>query len=172
MRRALAVLAAALLLAPAGVAQEEQQTRRTVHLTDHDCEAGPDRFCIRPSSVTVHEGEKLVLEIVNRGQVDHNLTADPAVPEAVAEHVQTEPIPPNDSARVEIPWEALSTAREEMESSNLTLECGFDGHAALGERLTVTIGDAEQRPQPGFTVWAALGGISLAALAWSRRRES
>lgn len=170
MRRALAVLAAALLLVPVGLAQEEQQTRRTIHLTDHDCEAGPDRFCIRPSSVTVHEGEKLVLEIVNRGDVEHNLTAGPAVPEAVAQHVQTEPIAPDDSARVEIPWEALSTAREEMESGNLTLGCGFDGHAALGERLTVTIGDPEERPQPGFTTWAALAAISLGALAWSRRR--
>lgn len=170
MRHGLWLVLVLLLGASLAAAQQSDRHIARVKLDDRGCPAGPNRFCIRPSSVQVDEGEKLVLEVTNAGRVEHNLTAAPGTPETLAEHLHVDRLAPNGTATVRIPWANMSAAREQAGSRNLTLQCGFPGHAALGETLILSIGPAEtQQPQPGFGALAAVAGVAVAALLVQRR---
>lgn len=172
MRWLIGVLAAAVLLAPASLAQDQADTRRVqVTLQDEGCPAGPDRFCVQPSEITVDEGRTLVLEVENRGHVRHNLTAAGSSPRVLAEAVDVAPLPPNGSTEVTLTWETLESASEDAGSSQLVLACGFDGHEDLGERLTLQIGEDEEQPQPGFGAWAALAAVGLACAIGGRAKR-
>lgn len=174
MMRAWPVLLAVVLLAvPAALAQDEAPEKRRVrvNLTDQGCPSGPNRFCVLPSRIQVDEGRTLVLEVQNTGRVRHNLTAASESPDVLAKQIEMAPLAPNGTATVRLTWETLLQAREAAGSANLTLACGFDGHAALGERLTLTVGEpSQEQPQPApGAAWLLLGGAA-AALALARRR--
>lgn len=169
MRRLGLAAALFLVLVPAVAAQDAADTRRVeVSLQDEGCPAGPDRFCVRPAEVTADEERRLVLEVTNEGSVRHNLTAAPGSPEALAEAVDVAPLAPDETAEVALSWDTLSAAREAAEGP-LELVCGFEGHAALGERLVVQVGAGEQNPQPA--PGAPLAALAVVGAALVLRRE-
>ncbi len=167
------MLALVVSIVPVAVGQDEADTRRVeVELEDEGCPAGEGRFCVLPSTITVNEGRTLLLEITNGGEVRQNLTAAPGSPAVLREAVDLAPLEPNGTATLELAWEDLEAARGEVEGRNLTLSCGFDGHADLGETVVLTVGEAaEEQPQPGVGVVAGVAAIGVAALV-ARRRAS
>lgn len=177
MRNARIVLALVLGLAfsmvPASLAQDAADTRRVqIELRDEGCPAGEGRFCVLPGTIEVNEGRTLLLEVTNAGQVRHNLTVAPGSPPVLADALDVAPLAPNGTTTVELPWETLSTAREEAGQRNLTLECGFDGHADLGEQLIIAVGQpAEEQPQPGFGLLAGLAALGVSAVLYRRIRR-
>lgn len=160
MRRLCVLLALLLAVASVAIAQDGADTRRMgVEIHDEGCPAGEDRFCIRPGEIQADEGRTLVLEVHNNGSVRHNISAAAGSPEVIQAALDEGPIEPGDSRTIRFTWEDLEQAREEIEGRTLAFECGFQGHAALGERLVIHVGDEEERPQPAFT-----GGVALFAL--------
>lgn len=171
MRRTWVLVAVAVLLSPVVLAQDGSKTRRVqVQLQDEGCPKGEGSFCVRPGQIQVSEEQTLVLEVTNAGQVRHNLTTAPGTPSALADAVSMAPLEPDETATIRLAWDVLDTAREENEARNLTLVCGFEGHAALGEQLVLSVGPAEaERPQPGFGVWATLAALGVAGVAAYKR---
>jgi uncharacterized cupredoxin-like copper-binding protein len=163
-----ALVLAVLLLAVPVAAQDDGETREVeVALQDEGCPDGPDRFCVDPGAIKLGEGRDLVLEVTNEGQVRHNLTAGPQAPDDLAQAIQLEPLAPNETAELRVAWTALEAALDEGESS-VELACGFDGHADLGERLTVEVEGGDQQPQPAAGALAALGVLSAVAALRAR----
>jgi len=163
------VLLAAAIVVPATAAQDDRP-RRAVNLTlqDEGCPAGPDRFCVQPGNVTLEEGTDLVLRVTNEGRIAHNLTfADETAP-SLAKHGMNRTLAADETQRLQIPWPAI----EEAGQPNATLECGRDGHAALGEVFTIhvpSLAESDERPQPGFGTLGALAAVSVGA--WAARRR-
>jgi hypothetical protein len=161
------LIAAALALAPVSAQDDRPRRVENVTLEDEGCPAGPDRFCVQPSEVTLEEGTDLILRVTNEGRVEHNLTFATGTPGSLAKHGMNGTLAVNDTRRLAIPWPAV----EEAGQVNATLHCGQEGHAALGETLRVHVPSlaADERPQPGPGALATLG--ALGAVAWARRRE-
>lgn len=170
---AVALLVLAGLAAAPALAQDERPRREVnVSLADDGCPSGPDRFCARPGTVTLEEGADLVLRVRNEGRIPHNLTFGPEAPDALAGHGMNGTLAPNESQRLRLPWPAVSEGLGDSGQGNVTLRCGFEGHAALGERLTVhvpALAGSGQRPQPGPGAWLALAAVGFAA--WVARRR-
>lgn len=168
-----ACLVLAGLVAVPGLAQDERPRRVVnVSLDDQGCPAGPDRFCVTPDSVELEDGADLVLRVTNEGRIEHNLTFTPDTPERLAKHGTNGSLAPNESQRVRIPWPAVEESLGEDGRVNATLECGFDGHAELGERLTIhvpSLAEASERREPGPGVWAALA-LGVGAVLLARKR--
>lgn len=169
---------AAVLLAPAVVgvaAAQEDRPRRVANVTlqDEGCPQGPDRFCVQPSTVRLEEETDLVLDVTNQGRIPHNLSFPVDAPAVLAEHGMNGTLDANETQRLRIPWDALAAGLEETGRANATLHCHREGHAALGERLSIevpSLAASEERPQPGPGAWGALAVLGVVALA-TRARE-
>lgn len=179
MARRLGFVALAALVALAGwasVAQaQDDRPRRTLNVTLHDegCPAGPDRFCVTPEAVTLEGGADLVLNVKNEGRVPHNLTFANQTPEPLANHGMNGTLDANETKRLVIPWPAVESSLEEAGRVNATLECGRDGHAALGERFRIhvpSLAAEEENPQPAPGALAALAVLGVAALIRARKK--
>lgn len=168
MRRVCLVVLVVLAVSPVALAQDDADTRRVaVEIHDEGCPGGEDRFCVLPERIEADEGRDLVLEVTNEGAVRHNVTA--AGVDALEQALDERVLEPGEEATIELSWEVLSEAREEIGDRRVALECGFDGHADLGERVVILVGEEEQQPQPGFTGSLAVLGVLVAALvAWRR----
>lgn len=163
MRRACVALAALFVLAPLAGAQEDADTRHvTVEIHDEGCPSGEDRFCILPGEIEADEDRTLVLEVTNEGSVRHNLTVPRGGPSGVADRIPEHVLEPGESVTIELPWEVLSEAKEPGQAFELV--CGFEGHADLGERLSIQVGEEEENPQPGFTAGALVMGVLVASM--------
>lgn len=172
MRRLLLLLIVLLVLIPLAVAQDGADTRRMgVEVRDEGCPAGGDGFCIQPGEIQADEGRTLVLEVHNNGTVRHNISAQAGSPDVIQEALDERALEPGTSTTVRLSWDVLEDARDAMDGRTLVLECGFHGHAALGERLVIHVGEEEERPQPGFTAGLALLAV-FAALVVSRRKRA
>ncbi len=172
MRRLCLVLAFLLAMVPVAMAQDGADTRRMgVEIQDEGCPEGDDQFCIQPGAIQADEGRTLVLEVHNNGTVRHNISAAEGTPSVIQDVLDEKILEPGDTATIRLSWDVLEEAREEMDGRTVVLECGFPGHAALGERLVIHIGDEEEQPQPGFTGGVALLAV-LAALLFAGRRRS
>lgn len=169
--RALALAAICLTAVLLPIVHAASPRTIEVTLTDQDCPDGDDRFCIQPAPIVIADGDTVTLNIRNEGQVQHNLTFQPGTPEVLAQHATGQAIAPNGTLEVEIPWEDIEAAIEAADTRSFTLECGFEGHAALGETATFTIeGGESQNPQPLGWPLAVAGLLGAALLAGRLRR--
>lgn len=158
----------------AGALGQDERPRRLANVTldDEGCPQGPDRFCAQPDVVELEENTDLVLRITNEGRIEHNLTFGEEVPPALAKHGMNGTLAVEETHRMRIPWPDLEAGLEETGSANATLECGREGHAALGEKLRIhvpSIAAGEERPQPGPGALGALVAVGLAAFVARRR---
>lgn len=170
------LVAGLLLLASVSfvASAQEDRPRRVVNvsLEDEGCPEGPDRFCVRPANVTLEEDTDLVLQVANEGRIAHNLTFAEGTPAALAAHGMNGTLEANETTRLRIPWTAIEDGLGETGEANTTLECGRDGHAALGERFRIevpSLAASEENPQPGVGAAGVL--LALGAVAWARRRS-
>lgn len=167
---ALALLLICSSAAGTALAQGASQRTVTVTLDDQGCPDGGDRFCIEPAIIEIADGDTLTLSVENKGQVRHNLTFAPDTPDGLAKHATGEPIAPNTTVEIEIPWDDIEAAMDEADGRSFELRCGFEGHAALGEVATLTVEGEGQNSQPlGWPV--AVAGLIGAALLVRRMRR-
>lgn len=176
MEEHLAVLALVVLagFALAGVQAQDERPRRTVNVTldDDGCPDGPDRFCAQPAEVTLEDGTDLVLRVTNEGRIEHNLTFAPGTAPTLAKHGMNGTLAVNDTQQIRIPWPDVEAGLEGSDHANLTLQCGRDGHAALGETLRLhvpSLAASDENPQPGIGAVAAVAILAGAALLRARR---
>jgi hypothetical protein len=155
-----------------GALAQDERPRRLVNVSLQDEGCGqPDRFCVEPASITLEEGTDLVLRVTNDGRVEHNLTFGPEAPAALANQSMNGTLAVDETQRMRIPWPAFEEGLGE--ETNATLHCGREGHAQLGERLTIqvpSLAASDERPQPAPGTWAGLAVLGVVAVALGRDR--
>ncbi|MDX1612023.1 MAG: hypothetical protein R3185_06605 [Candidatus Thermoplasmatota archaeon] len=157
------LLVLALLSVPSALAAERVVD---VTITESGC-PGTHRFCLVPDRVSLNGEDDLVLRLHNEGTVRHNLTPAAGSP-AILANATVDAIEPGGQATLHLAHDAMAEALEEA-GGEIVFHCGFEGHRALGEALTVVQPDAgaEERPQPLGGLLAVLS--LLMGAVWVRR---